>query len=285
MTSWLPKEFKRKAKSHWKSLGTRLLRSSRGFSYADLLQLLRRVGVMTGDTVLVHSSFDRFAAFLGKPTEIIAVLQEAVGNTGTLLMPTLPFTGTAVEYVKKGLVFDVKKTPSQMGFLTEMFRRSSGVVRSVHPTHAVAAWGRLAVEMVRDHAAAGTPCGRLTPYGRLLEHDGKILFLGTDISVMTFFHAVEEILEPRLPFSPFTREIYSVESRDEYGNLVVSNMRLFEPHCSRRRNLGKLVPVLKKRGWWHEAHRSGLTAIVLKAAEVLEATTMLASQRIYCYDD
>src|SRR5437667_5181902 len=144
MISWLPREFKRKARSHWKGLRTGLLRSTRGFSPADLLQLLRRVGVTPGDTLLVHSSFDRFAAFLGKPTEIIAVLQEAVGDAGTLLMPTLPFTGTAVEYVKRGVTFEVKRTPSQMGFLTEMFRRSSGVVRSVHPTHAAAAWGRFA---------------------------------------------------------------------------------------------------------------------------------------------
>ena len=207
-----------------------------------------------------------------------------MGSSGTLLMPTLPFTGTAVEYVQKRTVFDVKKTPSQMGFLTEIFRRSPEVIRSVHPTHPVAVWGRLASEMVRDHAKAGTPCGRQTPYGRLLDHAGKILFLGTDIQVMTFFHTVEEILEPQLPFSPFTKEIYSPTSLDEQGNVVVSRLRLFEPYYSRRRNLAKLVPVLRNRRWWSEAQVGGLKAILLKASEVLEATSILVGQRVYCYD-
>jgi len=284
MISWLPAEFKRKVKSRWKGLRISLLRSSRGFSKADLVQALRRLGVAPGDTLLVHSSMDQFGAFLGTPTDIILALQEAVGATGTLLMPTLPFTGTAVDYVQKGGIFDVKRTPSKMGLLTEIFRRSPGVIRSVHPTHAVAAWGRFAAEMVKDHALAGTPCGRQTPYGRLLDHSGKILFLGTDIHVMTFFHAVEEILDPQFPFSPFSKEIFSAKSRDEHGNLLVSQTRLFEPHYSRRRNLEKLVPVLKARRWWAESRLGGLKAILLKASEVLEATSILAIQWIFCYD-
>jgi aminoglycoside 3-N-acetyltransferase len=285
MFSWLPTEFKRKAKSQWKSLRIGLVRSSRGFSKADLVQMLHRLGVAPGDTLFVHSSLDEFRAFLGKPTDIILALQEAVGPTGTLLMVTLPFTGTAVDYVQKGEIFDVKRTPSQMGLLTEIFRRSPGVIRSVHPTHSVAAWGRFAAEMVRDHFNAGTPCGRQTPYGRLLDHAGKILFLGTEINVMTFFHSVEEILEPQLPFSPFTKEVYSPKSRDEHGNLHVSQTRLFEPHYSRRRNIEKLVPVLRERHWWRETRLGGLKAILLKASEVLEATTILSNRRIYCYDE
>ena len=284
MISWLPKEFKRRAKSNWKGLRIGWLRSSRGFSKADLVQLLRRVGVNFGDTLFVHSSLDQFSAFLGKPTEIILALEEAVGSSGTLLMPTLPFTGTALDYVQKGAIFDAKKTPSQMGLLTEIFRRSPAVIRSVHPTHPVAAWGRLAAEMVQDHARAGTPCGRQTPYGRLLDHAGKILFLGTGIHVMTFFHTVEEILEPQFPFSPFTKEVYSPKSLDEHGNVLVSQLRLFEPYYSRRRNLTKLVPALKSRRSWSEAHVGGLNAILLQASEVLEATSILASQRVYCYE-
>lgn len=285
MISWLPKEFKRKAKSHWKGLRIGLLRKSRGFSKADLLSLLRRVGVAPGDTLLVHSSLDAFGAFLGKPTDIIAVLQEAVGPKGTLLMPTLPFTGTALDYIRKDEIFDVKRTPSQMGFLTEIFRRSPGVRRSVHPTHSVAAWGCLAEELIRDHASAETPCGRQTPYGRLLNHSGKILFLGTGIGVMTFFHAVEEVLESTLPFSPFTKDTFSATSRDERGNQVMSKMRLFEPHYSRHRNLEKLVPVLKQQHSWSEVQRGGLSVILLKASDVLEATTILANRRVYCYDE
>src|SRR5437773_1957507 len=174
--------------------------------------------------------------------DIIQVLQEAVGPSGTLLMPTMPFSGTALEYVAKDKVFDVTRTPSQMGLITELFRRSPGVRRSIHPTHPVAAWGYKAKEMLEDHHLAKSPCGRQSPYGKLIEFESKILFLGTDIDVMTFFHTLEEELEPKMPFSPFTKEIFTLRCKDQDGNILVSSTRLFDPIYSRRRDLQKLVP-------------------------------------------
>ena len=54
---------------------------------------LSALGLRPGQVVMVHSSFDRFAGFTGKPSEVIQALEDAVGPEGTLLMPTLPFTG------------------------------------------------------------------------------------------------------------------------------------------------------------------------------------------------
>jgi len=284
MLSWLPSNFKRKAKSRWKSLRIAISRKSRGFSKRQLVQMLQQLGVKPGDTLLVHSSLDQFGAFLGKPTDILLALQEAIGPNGTLLMPTLPFTGSAIEYIRTPRVFDVRRTPSQTGLLSELLRRSPGTIRSVHPTHAVAAWGAHASEMVHDHHAASMPCGRQTPYGRLLNHAGKLLFLGADISAMTFFHTVEEILEPLMPFSPFTREVFSLESRDGQGNAMITQTRLFEPKYSQCRNLERLVRELKCRGWWFEARRGGLKAILVNADQVLDVCSALGKRGIFCYD-
>jgi aminoglycoside 3-N-acetyltransferase len=285
MFSWLPTKLKNRVKSDWKRLRIALARTSRGFSKKELAEMLRRIGVEQGETLLVHSSLDQFSAFQGKPMDIILALQEAVGPTGTLLMPTLPFRGSAVEYVRQLRVFDARRTPSQMGMLTELFRRISGVIRSTHPTHAVAAWGMRASEMVDAHHAATTPCGLQTPYGRLLDHQGKILFLGTDISVMTFFHTVEEILEPKMPFSPFTKEVFVLESRDAQNQSVTTHTRLFDPHYSRRRNLSRLILALKQRSWWREAKLGGMRAILLRADQVLEVSTALAERGIFCYGE
>lgn len=283
MFSWLPQNVKRKVKGEWKGLRTALIRRNRAFSRQDLLRELRRVGVQLGDTLLVHSSLEPFAGFSGKPMDVIESLEEAIGSTGTLLMPTLPFTGSAVEYVSQPRTFDVKKTPSRMGLLTELFRRAPGVVRSVHPTHSAAIWGTCAREIADRHYEAGTPCGRQTPYGRLLDRGGKILFLGTDISVMTFYHTVEELLEPQMPFSPFTKEVFTLESHDEAGNTQITHTRLFDPTCSRRRNLWKLVPVLKRRRAWSERRLGQLRLILLRGEDVLEACLELSSQGRYCY--
>jgi aminoglycoside 3-N-acetyltransferase len=250
----------------------------RPYSSADLLNAVRRVGVASGDTLLVHSSYDRFGQFTGKPSDVLAVLQTAVGPTGTLLVPTLPFTGPAVDYVARPRVFDVARTPSQMGLLTELFRRMPGVIRSVHPTHAVAIWGAGARELAAGHADAATPCGVGSPYVRLLDRSGKMLFLGCGIEVMTFFHAVEELLEARLSFSPFTQRTYDLESRDAEGRVVITHTRLFASDHSRRRSVAKLLPVLRRRAAWREGRVGALKLRLVAARDVLSACEMLADK-------
>ncbi len=285
ITRFVSKGARRAAKGWLKRLRGAWVRAWYAFDGDALAGALRRLGLRAGDVVLVHSSFDRFESFRGKPTDVIAVLQKAVGPAGTLLMPTMPFTGSAVAYAAEGRTFDVRRTPSSIGLLTELFRRSPGVVRSVHPTHPVAAWGAKAEALIAGHHLAATPCGAGSPFARLLDHDGKILLVGTGIGVLTFFHAVEEILEPELPVSPFTRTQFSLTSRDAEGRVVTSTMRLFDPDRSRRRNLDRLVPELRVRGAWHEARVGTVDLILLDAGEVLQTCRVLAKNGVYCYDD
>lgn len=280
----LPPRTKERLKGWRKRLRLAYVRRWRGFGPDDLRAALRHLGIAEGQVVMVHSSFDQFAGFSGKATEVIAVLEEAVGATGTLLMPTLPFTGTAVEYVSHGPMFDARRTASRVGLLTELFRRSPGVLRSTHPTHAVAAWGAGAAEMLANHHLARTPCGEGSPYARLLERDGRILFLGAGIESMTFFHYVEEVLEPDMPFSPFTREELALSSKDLAGTVLESKTRLFDPAVSRRRDLDRLRPVLRQDGAWTERRLGELSMVLLEARNVLTASRRLAAQGVYCYD-
>jgi aminoglycoside 3-N-acetyltransferase len=245
---------------------------------------LRKVGIRTGDVILVHSSFERFEAFEGTAAKVIQVLQASVGPSGTILMPTIPFTGTSVEYATGAPVFDVQRTPSQMGIISELFRRMPGVHRSVHPTHSVAAWGENAEQLISDHFMAETPCGRCTPYGRLLAFAGKLLFLGTSIEAMTFFHTVEEELEKTMPFSPFTRDTFVLASKEANGTLRTTTTRLFDPVYSRRRRISKLVPTLTTSGHWKRIRVGNLEITLLNAVDVLQATEILCKQGIYCYD-
>ena len=284
LAALLPHRTKDRLKGWRKRLRLAYVRRWRGFGPDDLRAALRHLGIAEGQVVMVHSSFDQFAGFSGKATEVIAVLEDAVGVTGTLLMPTLPFTGTAVEYVSQGPMFDERRTPSRVGLLTELFRRSPGVLRSTHPTHAVAAWGAGAAEMLANHHLARTPCGEGSPYARLLERDGRILFLGAGIESMTFFHYVEEVLEPSMPFSPFTREELTLSSKDLAGAVLESKTRLFDPAISRRRDLDRLRPVLRQDGAWRERRLGGLSMVLLESRIVLTASRRLAAQGVYCYD-
>lgn len=282
--SLLPASIKARIKGQAKSLRQQYVRLAHGFSRQDLARLLRTLGISPKDVVMVHSAFDRFEGFDGKPTDVISALQAAVGEEGAVLMPTIPFAGTAIEYVKTLGMFDVARTPSRMGLITEVFRRMPGVVRSIHPTHSVAAWGKRSAELIKDHNMAKTPCGKLSPFGQLPDIGGKILLLGADIESMTFFHCIEEDLEPLMPFSPFTKDIFVLSSKDAEGHIVETRTRLFDPHVSRRRNLQKLVPFLKDKGYWHEARVGLLRGIILKAGEVADTCRVMAQGGVFCYD-
>lgn len=275
---------KRGIKKRLKVLRQHYTRIFHSFTPDELSRALRQLGLDRGDVVLVHSSFDAFTGFTGKPTDVIEALQSAIGSEGALLMPTLPFTGTAVEYVRHAPVFDVVRTPSRMGLISELFRRTRGVVRSIHPTHPVAVWGRESEAIVRGHHQAGTPCGKGSPFSGLLDRNGKILLLGADIDSLTFYHAIEEAIEARLPFSPFTQQRFVLTSKLGDGSMVSTETRLFEPAVSRRRNLNKLVPELKRLGAWRQRRIGLLTITILNAKDVLTAVVEMLDRGIYCYD-
>jgi len=271
----LPPEIKRRLK--------RLVRDYhrvfRAFTPADLKSALLELGVVPGDVLMVHSAFDRFLGYQGGLVDAIRTLQEVVGERGTLMMPTIPFQGTAVEYALGDPVFDVQRTVSRMGLLTEVFRRSPGVVRSIHPTHSVAVWGNRADEIIAGHEQADTPCGRFTPYEKLLEHDGKILLAGVPANTMTFCYFVAEELEPRVAIPVFTRETYPMRWRDGDGTVRVSNLRLFSVRLDH--DLGPLVGELKRHRQWRERRVGGLRLMLLRARDVYDAAVALADRGMF----
>jgi aminoglycoside N3'-acetyltransferase len=253
------------------------------FTPADFRALLSTLGVKPGDVLCVHSSFNKFLGFTGNVGDAIRALQDSVGTEGGLLMPTQPFNITALEYIRTHPVTNLARSPSLMGIMTEILRRTPGAIRSINPTHPVALWGSKGLRLAGNDWEARTPCGQGTAYHRLLDFDGKILMLGTTLQPMTFFHCVEEIIEPLMPFSPFTAEQFTLQTKDAKSNLYTSHMRLYEPVLSGRRRMSLLIPELTARGFWKEARVGRLQIILLNAREVLEACTAMAKEGRFCY--
>src|ERR1044071_10147306 len=83
-------------------------------SETQLLQILvDQLGVDKGDTVFVHSSIAPLS--LGFPFyRVLPLLQDLVGDRGTLLFPTYPQL-SSYEFLCRGEVFNVRKTPSYTG--------------------------------------------------------------------------------------------------------------------------------------------------------------------------
>ena len=277
------RSLRQKVQIRWSRIRRRWIIPYFTFGPREFEALLRRLGVEPGDVVMVHSSYDRFEGFQGSLGDAMQVLRDAVGSDGGLLMPTLPFSGPAVDYARRNCVLDVKRTPSQMGILSEIFRRMPGVRRSLHPTHPVAGWGAKAPRILDTHPSARTPCGAGSPFEKLVEADGKVLFLGVDIRSMTFFHYLEEELEGRMAFSPFTKERFTLHVRDERGEVWPVETRLYDRDVIEQRDVRIMVPDLKARGFWREQRVGMLKAILLRCRDVRQVAVDMAGEGRFCY--
>ena len=154
---------------------------------------LRRLGIAAGDCVLLPSSLKSFGHVEGGAGAVIDALLEAVGSEGTVMVPTL--TGRREDSAACPPVFDVRNTPCWTGLIPETFRKRPRAVRSLHPTHSVAAIGPQAEFLTEDHLKSPTPCGPDSPYMRLAELDGKVAFLGVTLYCCTLLHTVEELAQ------------------------------------------------------------------------------------------
>jgi len=160
-------------------------------SKGKIVKGLRNLGVKQGDALLVHSSLKSFGLVEGGAETVIDALLEAVGPEGTVMVPTL--TGQESYCAQNPPVFDVADSVCFTGTIPETFRKRKEAIRSLHPTHSVSAIGLQSVYLIKDHLESETPCGPGSPYMKLAELDGKVVFFGIGLECCTLLHGVEEI--------------------------------------------------------------------------------------------
>ena len=190
-------------------------------SLADIRNDLISMGIHEDDTLLVHSSLKSVGEVEGRAAGILDVLAGHLSR-GLLVFPSLSYGAVNAQSPE----FSVDDTPSCVGVLAELFRQRPGVVRSWHPTHSVAATGGDAAAFIAGHERFNTPCARCSPWGRIVDRGGKVLFLGTGIACNTMLHGVEEWFgvpnmfteteEPLVVVAPDGRRI-AVPSRRHVG--------------------------------------------------------------------
>lgn len=154
----------------------------------DIINELKKWGVGQGSNIFVHSAWDSFYNYTGTEDELIDALLDLIGPSGTLAMPAIPF-------IRKNKIFDVRKTISAAGMLTEAFRRYPNVKRSINVRHSVCAVGPLADYLTKDHHKSLTCFDEQSPYYRIIEHDFKVITLGLPHYYMgTFTHSIKAML-------------------------------------------------------------------------------------------
>ncbi len=171
---------------------------------ADLTADLARLGVQSGDIVMVHAACNAVGPVLGGPDAIIAALREAVGPEGTLMAyldwdaaweDSKDTEGRIAPALRPHVLpFDpaLTRASRQNGTLPEFLRTTPGARRSGNPGASCAAIGAKADWLTEDHPM-DYGYGPGTPLARLVEARGKVLMLGAPLDTMTLLHHAEHL--------------------------------------------------------------------------------------------
>ncbi|MEI6290743.1 MAG: DUF4910 domain-containing protein [Chloroflexota bacterium] len=157
-----------------------------------LIEEFRSLGIAAADTIFVHSSYSSLGkapgGVEGGPQTVIDAILEIIGPDGTLIMPTFNYD------FLKGIPWDIRTTPSQMGILTECVRKDPRARRMYHPIYSMAAIGKHADELA---AHRSNDCfGGTTIFSKFRTWDAKILIIGLAYSKsITFLHHCEQMAE------------------------------------------------------------------------------------------
>ena len=180
----------------------------------NLTKSLKKLAIQPGSVICVHSMLSGLGYIVGGPQTVIRAIQKAVPDC-TIMMPTFPFDGSALDYLKTNPIYHRDKTPSKSGLLTETLRLYPGAKRSYHPTHPCVALGPKADYLIDGSENSETPFGNDSTYGRFSDLDNAILLL-IHTNNTSIVHRIQEMVDmPNL----FIKEEFYAEGFDEHNKL------------------------------------------------------------------
>ena len=153
---------------------------------ADILHQLEAFREAQGHIVSVHTSLKAIGEIDGGGEMLLSALISFFANDGGMLcIPTHTWDTE---------VYDRRRADSCTGVLSMLAAAHPAAVRTTHPSHSMAVFGRQAELFSRADDTTNTPVHPRGCYGKLYEEDGFILLIGVGQEKNTFIHCVEEML-------------------------------------------------------------------------------------------
>ncbi len=248
---------------------------SRFLSYDsdDLYAAIQTLGVSRGDTLMVHAALNPDNGFIGNHKDIINVLKDLVSRDGLLVMPSMPYADSSRAFLERGKPMDVRRSPSHMGLISEVFRRNKEVQRSLSCIHPLLAWGQRAEQFLQDHEHCQYSFGKNSPFEKLLSLNAKILCFDVDYEFITFTHFVEDRLKQHYDFPLYDENpiqgitINSQGDKSENEYFVLSDISR-ELRCEE-----KLYAQLDKRKQLHRKRIGNTKLLVVNANDIVTAAS------------
>jgi aminoglycoside 3-N-acetyltransferase len=241
------------------------------YDAAQLLAALRKLGVEPGDSLMVHAAFEAHHGFRGGVRDAIDVFLQAVGPEGHLLMPSLAYHDSLLAYLSRLDRFDVRRTPSVMGLMSEFFRRRPGVARSGHPAHPILVHGPRQQWFVEGHEYSPHSCAADTAFDKLLAVGGKVAFFNVTFAHFTFFHYLEHRVAPHLGFPLYHEPAFDVKVVDARGETITVKAFAYAQGMQQRRHFAVLEGWLRERGLIHQLRIGASTLLLVDLREAVAA--------------
>ena len=160
----------------------------------EVVSAMQRAGLKEGSVVFIQSSWSEFYNCISSEEELIEEILKAIGPNGTLAMACMPL-------IRKGKIFNVRKSVTKAGLLAETFRKYPNVKRSINVRHSVCALGPMADYLVSEHHMGETPWDEKSPYYKLSKIDALVFGLGLGkYWIGTIVHCVESLLKNEVPY-------------------------------------------------------------------------------------
>lgn len=205
----------------------------------NLILQLEKSGLKPHDTVLVHSSMKAAGQTENGADTVIDAFMEYFSE-GLLIFPT----HTWASINRDNTFYDSLTAKPCVGVLPELFLKRPGVIRSLHPTHSLAAVGKNAEDFLSGEENASTPCPRSGCYGKLYDLDSRIIFIGCSLKSNTILHGAEEWNDVPQRLSD---EYLPLKIKTPSGEILECPMRTHsQKYGDISRNYDKIEPVLMR---------------------------------------
>ena len=203
--------------------------------------IVEQLHINKGDRIWLSSELVKFVMQFKKAGikfsggDLLNEFQEAVGIEGTIMIPTFSY-----EFSNKGK-YDKKNTKGITGALGNMALERQDFVRTQHPMHSFAVWGKdkdLLASMNNKNSF-----GMDSPFGYCVGRQVRQIILGTDyVHAMTFIHYAEAVCNVPYRFTKFFTGLYVDDNGiEEERTYEYAARRLeFEPE-ERFNRIGKIL--------------------------------------------
>lgn len=247
------------------------------YTKQDIMDGLKKMGLKSTDTLLVHSSMKAIGEVEGGADTVLDAFMEYM-KEGLLIFPTHTWDQMNETYNS----YDYRTEPSCVGLLTNLFRLRDGVVRSLHPTHSVAAYGVGAMEYISGEENMDTPCSPSGCWGKLYDKKAKILFLGCSTKRNTFLHCVEEMTDVPGRLSE-NRTMFKIIL--PIGEIKEVLHRRHIPGQDVSQNYDKMLPVFLNYGYGIEGKIGDAQSYLCDAVGMAKITSEYLKRDPMLFDD